>query len=154
MIGYISFGYRTIEVDLYSVYQIVCIEKIVLFFSILVFHVSGVQGLKWNTMISVSVLMSSSSFLIFLICMLSLSFFYLVLKKGLSILMISSKNQIFVAWFFVLFSLIFLLILVLSLIISCCLFIFGGCASICTRTFWHVVNWWVWDLDNFLWRHS
>ena len=154
MIGYISFGYRTIEVDLYSALPNCIYWENCPFFSILVFHVSGVQGLKWNPMISVSVVMSSSSFLILLICMLSLSFFYLVLKKVLSILMISSKNQIFVACFFVLFSLIFLLILVLSLIISCCLFIFGGCASIWTRAFWHAVNWWVWDLYNFLWRHS
>lgn len=82
MIGYISFGYRTIEVDLYSALPNCMYWENCPFFSILVFHVSGVQGLKWNTMISVSVVMSSSSFLILLICMLSLSFFYLVLKKS------------------------------------------------------------------------
>ena len=121
---------------LIQLYQIVSIEKIVLFiFSILVFHVSGVQvfdvkpndlGVCCYVFLFISNFVNLYAFTLFLLVSFEKRFVHPddFLKE---------PNICCLILCLVLFD--FLLILVLSLIISCCLFIFGGCASICTGAF-------------------
>ena len=113
---------------------------------------------KWDLMIlwisSVSAVMCHISFPILLNWILSL--YHLVsLAKGLSILLILSKNQVLVLWFFVVFSFFSnLLISALNLIISCCLLCLSVLASFCSRDFTCDVKLLLWDLFIFfLWRH-
>jgi hypothetical protein len=82
-----------------------------------------------------SVIMSTFSFLVLLIRILSLCPL-MSLAKGLSILLIFSKNQLLV-WL-ILCIVLFLstwLISALTLIISCCLLLLGELASFCFRAF-------------------
>ena len=156
MTGYISFGYRTIQVDLDSalpncIYWENC-PFYFFYFGFPCFWSTGFEVKHNDLGVCCYVFLFISNFV-------NLYAFALFL-------LFSFEKKFCPSWWFpqrtkyllpdsLSWSLsFFLLILVLSLIISCCLFIFGGCASICTRTFWHVVNWWVWDLYNFLWRHS
>ena len=95
------------------------------------------------------VVMSPFSFLILLIRILSLCPL-VSLAKGLSILLIFSKNHLLVwliLWIVLLVST--WLILPLSLIISCLLLLLGEFASFCSRAFRCVVKLLVCDLSSF-----
>jgi hypothetical protein len=95
-----------------------------------------------------SVVMSPFSFLILLIRMLSLCPL-VSLAKGLSILLIFSKNQLLL-WLILCIVLVSTwLILPLSLIISCCLLLSGEFASFCSRAFRRVVKLLVCALSSF-----
>ena len=96
-----------------------------------------------------SVVMSPFSFLILLIRILSLCPL-VSLAKGLSILLIFSKNQLLI-WLIVLIVLLVStwLISALSLIISCCLLLLGEFASFCSRAFRCVVKLLVCVLSSF-----
>ena len=93
--------------------------------------------------------MSPFSFLILLIWILSLCPL-VILAKGLSILLIFSKNQVLVLLilYIVLFVTIWL-ISTLTLIISCCLLFLGIFASLCSRAFRCAVKLLVYSLFTF-----
>ena len=94
--------------------------------------------------------MSPFSFLILLIWILSLCPL-VSLAKGLSILLIFSKNQLLV-WL-ILCIVLFVstwLISALSLIISCCLLLLGEFASFCSRAFRCAVKLLVYAPSSFL----
>jgi hypothetical protein len=93
--------------------------------------------------------MSPFLFLILVIWILSMCPL-VSLAKGLSILLIFSKNQLPVL--FVLYIVLFVsncLISALSLIISCCLLLLGVFVSFCYGAFWCVVKLLVNALSNF-----
>jgi hypothetical protein len=96
-----------------------------------------------------SVVLSPLSFLILLIRILSLCPL-VSLAKGLSILLIFSKNQLLV-W--LILCIVFLvstwLISALSLIISCSLFLLGEFSSFCSRAFSSAVKVLVYALSSF-----
>lgn len=153
MIGYIPFGYRTIQVDLDSalpncIYWENC-PFYFFYFGFPCFWSTGFEvkpndlGVCCYVFLFISNFVNLYAFALFLLVSFEKRFVHPddFLKE---------PNICCLILCLVLFD----FFIVLSLIITCCLFIFGGCASIWTRAFWHAVNWWVWDLYNFLWRHS
>jgi hypothetical protein len=95
--------------------------------------------------------MSLISFLILLIRILSLCLL-VSLAKGLSILLIFSKNQLLV-WLILCIIVLFVstwLISALSLIISCCLLLLDKFASFCSRAFRCAVKLLVCALSSFV----
>jgi hypothetical protein len=98
---------------------------------------------------TLSIVISPFSFLILLIYILSLCPL-VSLAKGLSILLIFSKNQLLVL--LILYIVLFIsiwLISSLSLIISCCLLLLGAFASFCSRTLRCAVKLLVYALSSF-----
>ena len=95
----------------------------------------------------------SLSFLILLIWILSLSLLISLYKK-VSILLIFSKNQLFIYFFLILCVVLFvstLLISALGLIIFG-LYSFPLLTSFCSRAFKCAVNLVLWEFSKFLWR--
>ena len=104
--------------------------------------------------ISSGSVISPFSFLILLTRILSLCPL-VSLAKGLSILLIFSKNQLLVLLILCIVLFVFTwLISALSLIISCRLLLLGEFASFCSRAFRCVVKLLMCALSSFLWRHS